>query len=299
MYINLLTGTEICGLYQMSSLLQHECLPNVTYNFDMKNQFKISVKAARDIKKGETLTTSYTHVLWSTDLREDHLRETKYFTCICERCSDPTELGTNFSTLRCIGTDEIPCNGFQLPTNPTSINGLNEWACNKCPIKVSYENVNMITGRMNEETENILASQPTPSELEEFIEKLSPFLHPNHHIFFNIKHTLLQLYGSHKDIPYEKMSEKMLHNKLKMCDDLLSIVKVLDPLSIRIAFYVSIIYFEKSQCILEMQMRKIQGFDLKQAMNELEKAKQIITSEEDSPEGKKLIKKIESCLIKI
>lgn len=86
MYINLKTGTEICGLFSMASLLQHSCLPNVTYDFDMKNGFKVYVKAARDIKKGETLTTSYTHVLWPTALRQDHLRETKYFTCTCERC---------------------------------------------------------------------------------------------------------------------------------------------------------------------------------------------------------------------
>lgn len=298
MYINLQTGTEICGLFPMSSLLQHSCLPNVTYNFDMKNGFKISVKAARDIKKGETLTTSYTHVLWPTALRSDHLRQTKYFTCLCERCSDSTELDTNFSTLRCIGTDESPCNGYQLPTNPSSING-NEWACNKCPIKVSNEHVNMITGRMSEEVDNILASQPTVEDLEEFIEKLNPFLHPNHHLFFNIKHTLIQLYGNHKNFPYEKMTNPMLFKKLNLCDDLLKIVKILDPMSIRIAFYVSIILYEKYQCILEMQMRKIEGFDLKKAMDVLEEAKKVIEPEIDSPEGAQLMKKIESCLIKI
>lgn len=282
----------------MSSLLQHSCLPNVTYDFDMKNEFKISVKAARDIKKGEVLTTSYTHVLWPTQLREEHLRETKYFTCKCERCSDPTELGTNFSTLRCIGTDESPCNGFQIPTNPTALSG-NEWACNKCPVRVSSDNVNMITGRMSEEIDHVLASNPNPNNLEEFIEKLNPFLHPDHHLFFNLKHTLLQLYGNHASMPYGKMTNEMLHKKLNLCNDLMKIVKLFDPLSIRIAFYVSIILYEKSQCILEMQMRKIEGFNLKDAMNVLGEARKIISSEEDSPEGKKLIEKIESCLIKI
>lgn len=298
MYISLKTGTEICGLFQMASLLQHSCLPNVTYNFDMKNSFKITVKAARDIKKGETLTTSYTHVLWPTALREDHLKETKYFTCDCERCKDPIEMGTNFSTLRCIGTDGCDCNGYQIPTNPTSIND-NEWACNKCIVKVSSDNVNSLIGRMSEEVDNILASQPTPEVLEEFIEKLNPFLHPNHHLFFNLKHTLLQLYGNHKNMPYDLMSDQMLLKKLKMCDDLLNIVAILDPLSIRITFYLSIILFEKSQCILELQMRKVDGFDLKQAMTILEEARKVIAAEENSPEGKKLIQKIESCLIKV
>lgn len=51
--------------------------------------------------RGEHLNTMYTNALWGTQERRAHLMSTKYFKCSCKRCSDPTELGTNFSTLVC------------------------------------------------------------------------------------------------------------------------------------------------------------------------------------------------------
>ncbi len=41
----------------------------------------------------------YTHSLWGTRARREHLRSAKQFWCSCRRCADPTEFGTNFSTL--------------------------------------------------------------------------------------------------------------------------------------------------------------------------------------------------------
>ncbi|XP_070495981.1 SET domain-containing protein SmydA-8-like [Chironomus tepperi] len=291
-YINLQTGTEICGLYPSAVFLQHSCLPNITYKFDMKNGFKISVKAARDLKKGEVLTTSFTHVLWPTSVRQQHLMDTKYFNCNCERCIDPTELGTNFATLRCIGSDEEPCNGFQTQTSK------DEYSCNKCPIKVSMEHVNMITERMNEEVDNLLAMSPNPGTIEDLIDKLSPFLHPNHYLLFNLKHTLVQLYGNHKDYPYDSLSIDTFKRKLNMCEEMLKVVIALDPLSIRISFYTSILFYEKAMCMLEMHKRKYDNIDLNELKKCLEDAQKIISVEEDLMEGKQLLQKIENALIK-
>jgi hypothetical protein len=49
----------------------------------------------------------YTHALWGTQARREHLAATKYFTCRCERCVDPTELGTYISGIRCLGTQVV------------------------------------------------------------------------------------------------------------------------------------------------------------------------------------------------
>ena len=43
---------------------------------------------------------SYTHLLMATTERRKHLRFGKFFDCVCDRCSDPTELGTYFGALR-------------------------------------------------------------------------------------------------------------------------------------------------------------------------------------------------------
>lgn len=52
--------------------------------------------------RGTDITTMYTHMLWTTQARREHLRNTKYFSCQCQRCADPMELGTHISALRCL-----------------------------------------------------------------------------------------------------------------------------------------------------------------------------------------------------
>lgn len=49
-----------------------------------------------------------------TMLRRDHLKQGKYFDCACPRCSDPTELGTHMSTMKCHKCDP----GIVMSTNP-------------------------------------------------------------------------------------------------------------------------------------------------------------------------------------
>jgi SET domain len=97
MTINLVNGLDLNGLYPVAGTLEHSCMPNCFYTFDNCNGFKISVRAAREVKKGETLTAMSTQMLWDTASRREHLLATKYFSCKCQRCADPTELGTYFS----------------------------------------------------------------------------------------------------------------------------------------------------------------------------------------------------------
>ncbi|CRK99828.1 CLUMA_CG013136, isoform A [Clunio marinus] len=297
MYINLANGNEICGLYPIGCLLEHSCLPNCSYSFDMKNGFKINVKAAREIKADEHLTTTYSHILWSTQLRQQHLKDAKYFTCSCERCKDPTELGTHFSTLRCLGSDESPCNGYQLPTNPISPNA--EWACNKCPMRIKSDQVSFLTARMNDEIEKVFASSPTCEVLEELIEKLSQFLHPTHYHMFTLKHALLQLYGKHKDCPIESLSEEVLLKKLNLCNELLQIVQTLDPYAIRIPIYIGILYFEKHVALKEMIKRNNNCANIEDARKCLEEAERILKNETDTEQGKQLIQRVADALLNI
>lgn len=297
MYINLPTGTEVSGLFPTAALLEHSCLPNCSYSFDMKNGFKIKVEAACTIKVGDHLTTTYSHVLWCTQLRQQHLKDTKYFNCVCERCKDPTELGTHFSTLRCMGSEELPCNGLQLPKDPLSPDS--EWACNKCPITVTKEQVSFFTGRMNEEIEAILASTPTPKHLEDLLEKLENFLHPTHCLMFSVKHSLLQLYGTHKSSPIESLKDETLTKKLEMCDELLKVVKILDPYSVRVPIYTGILYYEKHNALMELLRRKSDKENLaEEAKNCLKVAEKILKNETDTVQGKQLKQKIENALFK-
>lgn len=296
MYISLPNGLEICGIYPTACLLEHSCLPNCGYRFDMKNGFKIIVESGREIKSGEHMTTTYSHILWTTQLRQQHLKDTKYFMCSCIRCADPTELGTNFSTLRCIGTDEGTCNGYHTPVNPLSLK--TEWTCNKCPIKVENAQVNYILGKMNDEVDNLQASTPSPNAVEDLMEKLSAFLHPNHQHMFALKHSLVQLIGSHKDSPIDKISESVLKQKLALANELLGITKILDPSSIRIPVYTAILFIEKHNALMEFHKRGGHQSNIDEAKKSLEEAREVLRNEQDDFQGKQLCQKVENALIK-
>lgn len=62
--------------------------------------------------------------------RREHLLESKFFECSCQRCADPTELGTYNGALLCPKCSP----GLVLSTNPLDADAA--WACNNektCP----------------------------------------------------------------------------------------------------------------------------------------------------------------------
>lgn len=102
----------------------------------------------------------YTHALWSTRIRREHLLATKYFACQCKRCADPTELGTHLGTLKC------PCkNGLMLPNDP--LNSNTDWSCNVCPGIVTSSEIAQLMDRLEEEVAGIMkqATEHTLSDL--------------------------------------------------------------------------------------------------------------------------------------
>lgn len=88
--------------------------------FDMflTNMFssnRIRLRAMVDLEAGEQLLHSYTYTLDGTAQRQSHLKSGKYFTCKCRRCLDPSELGINFSTLKC---SKCSPDGWLRPLDP-------------------------------------------------------------------------------------------------------------------------------------------------------------------------------------
>lgn len=292
-------------MYPTAYLLEHSCLPNCFYTFDFSSNFRINVKAGRPIKKGEHLTTMYTHVLWGTQMRREHLKDTKYFECKCDRCKDPTELGTYLSALKCMGTEEKgACGGYQLPVDPLSSS--TEWACNKCPVRITNDHVNFLMSQMNEEVDGLLVGHTASiKELEDLIDKLSQFLHANHYHLFALKHTLIQLYGSQAGCVASKTSDALLQRKIEMCENMLKVAETLDPYHLRLALYIGIILNElaTAQCQLGSRLvlredQALYGEEVCKKFGEnLLKAKKVFASDLETTQSKQLyeevVKKIE------
>jgi len=85
-------GRSVRALYPAAYLMAHDCTPNTSHTDDA--QQRLSVRASVKISKGEPITLSYAYTLQGTLKRRQHMRDGKFFDCICRRCADKTELGT-------------------------------------------------------------------------------------------------------------------------------------------------------------------------------------------------------------
>ena len=233
-----LRETEISAIYPTYSLLEHSCTPNIKYKILPSRQ--IIVKAAVDIKQGEHLSAIYTHMLWGTAARREHLISTKYFLCTCRRCADPTELGTNFSALRCT---KCPT-GFLMSAAPLDESTV--WVCHSCGTTISAEKAKEITIQLGEETEEILLN-PTANALEKFIEKASStIVHPNHFHLFAAKHSLLQLLGRDTTT----LDQELMKRKEKFCQEFLKTCTALDPGMCKLATFAGVALYEYHLAVL-------------------------------------------------
>lgn len=227
---------ELSAIYPTAYLMEHSCLPNTVHNFgNQLENYKITVRAAVPIKKGEHISTMYTHALWGTQARREHLRETKYFDCKCIRCSDPTELDTYLSALRCLGTEGNKCNGIQLPIDPTD--DKTEWACDQCDVKVANVDVAYLVNQIGDEVDHVQIASPTVRDLSALLEKILTFLHPNHYHAYSIKHSLIQLYGYQQGYMPNQITDELLKKKSVMCRELMDVTKKIDPGNARYDIY--------------------------------------------------------------
>ncbi|XP_041982387.1 SET domain-containing protein SmydA-8 [Aricia agestis] len=300
--IRLPSGSELNSLFSETSLLEHSCVPNTkhTFNVSTKNKnelYNITVKAVLPIQSGQHIKTMYSHALWGTLARRQHLKDTKYFSCKCERCSDPTELGTYLSAMRCIGDENGPCAGIHLPEDP--LDDETDWACSMCPIKVGNSQVSMLISQMQDEVDNVQMMGNSVTILENLMCRLSTFLHPNHYHLYSIKHSLVQLYGRQPSY----MSDETLDKKIKMCEDLINITNTLDPGNARLSLYSAVLHHElHSALVLKAKKANKEGLpksleDIKplaeKANEAIKAALAALVDDKDETSGQKLYGVIE------
>ncbi|XP_017892836.1 SET domain-containing protein SmydA-8-like [Ceratina calcarata] len=218
------------AIYENACLLEHSCLANTRHSFsiDDKGRPKITVKAVCSIAKGSHLSTMYTHALWATKARREHLMETKYFSCHCERCSDPTELNTHLGTLKCPQD-----NGSILPKDPLDFNST--WGCDSCPGILSASEVSQFLGKIEEDVDQVMETAKKET-LIDLLSRLTALLHPGHQQCITVSHSLIQLLPG--DDP----------RKSELCKHIVKTTKTLDPYGVRLALYTAVALRELSTC---------------------------------------------------
>lgn len=96
------------GLYTVAAAINHSCDPNCYQTFDLFSAATLSIRASRNIKKGEEISIAYIDIGKSKSTRHRELSSLYGFYCTCTRCSSDSDGGFLCSTFKCGGCYEAP-----------------------------------------------------------------------------------------------------------------------------------------------------------------------------------------------
>ena len=268
------SGSSLRGLYPLTAMMNSSCCPNTQNSID--TDWVCRVRAVRKIRKGEEICDTYTATLSNTGCRRKALKETKYFDCICARCSDPTELGSHFSTLVCRAP---ACGGYMLCQQPLQHNS--PWECLKCQLQMSAADVAEEQEQWEEKIEN---TPRTLQDQENILADLLKIYHPNHNMCVDVYFNMVPLFGHNS---HETLLEEA-ERKLELVEKVLSVMDKVIPGLFRmrgmflVERYTANLFLlrsklESKQISKSTFVRKLAGF-----RSSLEEARMILSFE---PEG--------------
>ncbi|CAO1309455.1 unnamed protein product [Diamesa serratosioi] len=263
-------GHEIRCLFPKLAICSHSCVSNTTHAIHPSNGYKMQCRATIPILKGTQLYTCYTYTLDSTAERQKFLSAAKYFKCQCERCLDPTELGTHFSTLKC-----SQCrNGNVISCDP--IESTADWKCMSCSSKINAIEVLKIMGTVKQEDTTILTSKDTickkMEQYESFLVKLKNILHPNHQIFMSIKTIMIDLI----QVDVRRTENSKFGRIYELCRNVLDVLNIIAPGKSRARGKILLII----QHSINTLAQKDNNFNLENATDMLYEAIEIMSWEE-------------------
>ncbi|ODM87075.1 Protein msta, isoform A [Orchesella cincta] len=202
-------------VYLTTSLFSHSCASNANWAIGCSPDFQMQVRTTVDIKQGEMISVPYTY---------DHMNFGTYgrvirqqsFNCKCNRCLDPTELGTYNSVIKCYKCQQ----GLVLPLNPVDVKS--EWKCKHCLSVFPGDLVMLFVEALADEVENC----DSVEDLETFIlMHRDKTLHPNHWVLNLASNSIL----SQQAHCLHTLSREQLERFLWHCYYVLEILNVLAP----------------------------------------------------------------------
>ncbi|KOC67670.1 Protein msta, isoform B, partial [Habropoda laboriosa] len=222
------------ALYPTVALMNHSCISNTCHSISPVD-YRIRVRTTIKVSPGGELYASYTHSLLPTMLRREHLLEGKHFTCACARCSDPTELGTHMSSLKCNKCD----NGIVLSLD--SLDPDSSWKCTHCEFTTKGAAVRKVLQIMQADVDAVEAISGAEENFN-----FTQIIHFNGISYFVIdenfdvclilrmlillfRHSLTQMYGRVDEYLLDDLPDVVLEHKIDMCRLLLQVLDVIEP----------------------------------------------------------------------
>ena len=211
---------KVRSLFPVQALLSHSCVPNLQY-IEAEGGRKIVLQATTQISAGSRLTVRLTPFLQGRISLTRRLREHRYLSCSCPRCSDATELGTFTSSALCDGRSCSEQGGLLLPIDPRL--EASDWICTSCQAITSRADIEAIEDKYIEKFS--LLSQGDLTAYYRFLNELGERFHASHHLVMRMAQFLVLLQGKRcESLPRERIETQSL-----LCDKLLSYVSRMDP----------------------------------------------------------------------
>lgn len=279
-----LTCDSLCGLYPKAALLNHTCYKANTRPLFSANEYVMKIVAVDDIELGQDINTSYLGPFFTTLQRRAILKRGKSFECNCERCCDPTELGSYASAVKCKSCDK----GWLLSSNPLVVTGA-PLQCNNCPFSIETANVVQMDNKLTQELNKI--NRDSLDNIDKFLTVYSNHLHPNHSFLLQLKQWLLEGIGRLPGITNQSI-RSLLQRKLFLARDML---KATERLEATESFLRGVISLELCDALVQLaRMNAMESNPLAmldEAKSCLDLSNRVFQHEdEEAPEGA-LIKK--------
>ena len=204
------------------------------------------------IPKGGSIFTSYTWPHLATKKRRGCLRGGWHFDCVCNRCSDPTELGALTSAVLCKSCS----NGYLLNTTPLTFETGDEvWICQnqKCSHKRVGKDIDDLVEQLNRELE-ATDRKDIKANLA-MLERVRKVLHCNHHILTELRTRLIPIVCRQNGIGIDQMPDEMIELKLRLCKENLAVLNIVTPGR---SHQRGGVLFECQECIFFIAKRKIE-----------------------------------------
>nr|XP_012234311.1 PREDICTED: LOW QUALITY PROTEIN: protein msta, isoform B-like [Linepithema humile] len=225
--VRTIKGYSARGLYPTVAMMNHSCVSNTSHSISPID-YRIRLRTTLKVPAGGELYASYTHSLLPTLLRREHLFEGKHFACACPRCSDPTELGTHMSSLKCNKCE----NGIVLPLD--SLDSNSTWKCTHCDFSTNGQAVQKVLRIIQAEVDAAEAISGADGadaihERETVMRKYRSVLHPRHAFLTMLRHSLTQMYGRVDEYLLDDLPNVVLEHKVDLCRLLLQVLDAVEP----------------------------------------------------------------------
>jgi len=202
------------GLYPIYSLMNTSCCNNTRSTVLPDNT--VEVRAKRRIRPGQEITNQYLKPDQPSHIRRPLMRQKWFFDCGCQRCLDPTELGSHWGSVLCrAGRGVARCGGAVVTTS--TLDSGADWACQQCGAVLSLHQVTTVLSS----AERVIASPASgdgPVEhYERVLHLLSADLHPGNFLLVGVKLKLALLLGNLAPHSLAKLSTPGRQRKAQLC----------------------------------------------------------------------------------